>query len=90
MNHNAIEKGYRNRLNDKFEALLSVLPAWEDEGRGESLAKVSKGDVLILAKDHIERLEKPRNELQDDRSSLQDDVHDMKDAWLQSGGRDKR
>jgi hypothetical protein len=90
INHNAIEQRYRNRLNDKFEALLSVLPARDDEGRGGSLAKISKGDVLILAKDYIERLEKSRDELQDDRSSLQGDVHDMKDAWLQSGGRDRR
>jgi len=36
INHNAIEKRYRNCLNDKFDALLSVLPAREDEGRGES------------------------------------------------------
>lgn len=38
----------------------------------------------------IERLKKPCDELQDDRSSLQDDFHDMKDAWLQSGVRDGR
>jgi hypothetical protein len=57
-----------------------VLPAREDEGRRDSLAKVSKGDVLVLAKDHIERLEKSRDGLQDDQSSLQDDVYDMKDV----------
>jgi hypothetical protein len=46
------------------------------------LAKVSKGDVLNLAKNHIERLERARDELQDDRSSLQDDVHDTEDACV--------
>jgi hypothetical protein len=86
-NHNAIEKQYRNRLNDKFEALLSVLPEQETESGRGSLAKVSKGDVLILAKDYIESLEKSRDELQEDHRLLQHDVKDMKEAWLQSGGR---
>jgi hypothetical protein len=85
-NHNAIEKQYRNRLNDKFEALLSVLPAQGAESEGGSLAKVSKGDVLILAKDYIESLEKSRDELREDRRSLEDDVKNMKEAWIQSGG----
>ncbi|PMD65364.1 uncharacterized protein K444DRAFT_178416 [Hyaloscypha bicolor E] len=85
-NHNAIEKQYRNRLNDKFEALLSVLPAQEAESEGGSLATVSKGDVLILAKDYIESLEKSRDELREDRRSLEDDVKNMKEAWIQSGG----
>ncbi|KAH8789617.1 hypothetical protein BGZ57DRAFT_83221 [Hyaloscypha finlandica] len=85
-NHNAIEKQYRNRLNDKFEALLSVLPAQGTESEGGSLTKVSKGDVLILAKDYIESLEKSRDELQEDRRSLEDDVKNMKEAWIQSGG----
>ena len=67
-----------------------MLPTREDEGGGGSLAKVSKGEVLILAKDYIERLEKSRDELQEDRRSLQNDVQDMKDAWLQSNGRDRR
>ncbi|PMD35554.1 hypothetical protein L207DRAFT_570068 [Hyaloscypha variabilis F] len=85
-NHNAIEKQYRNRLNDKFEALLSVLPAQEIEGGGGRLAKVSKGDVLILAKDYIESLEKSRDEMQEDRRLLEDDVKGMKEMWMGSGG----
>lgn len=84
-NHNAIEKQYRNRLNDKFEALLSVLPAQETEGRRGSFSKVSKGDVLILAKDYIEILEKSRDEMQEDRRLLQEDIDGLKEAWLQSG-----
>jgi hypothetical protein len=46
---------------------------------------VSKGDVLILAKDYIESLEKSRDELREDRRSLEDDVKNMKEAWIQSG-----
>ncbi|KAE9380557.1 hypothetical protein N431DRAFT_498392 [Stipitochalara longipes BDJ] len=84
-NHNAIEKQYRNRLNDRFEALLSVLPAQEADSRGGSLAKVSKGDVLILAKDYIESLEKSRDEMQEDRRVLEDDVKGMKEALMRLG-----
>lgn len=87
-NHNAVEKQYRNRLNDKFEALLSVLPAKEteieEEGRG--LAKVSKGEVLTLAKGYIEHLERSTDELQKDRISLEEDIKAMKEVWIQSGG----
>ncbi len=67
-----------------------MLQGREDKVNGEILAKVSKWAVLVLAKDHIQRLEKSRNELQGDQSSLQDDVHDMKDAWLHCGGMDTR
>jgi hypothetical protein len=84
--HNAIEKQYRNRLNDKFEALLSVLPAQKTEGKSKSLAKVSKGDVLVLAKDYIESLQTTRDELQIDRRSLEDDVKGLREAWEISGG----
>ena len=50
------------------------------------LAKVSKGDVLMLAKYYIESLEELRNELQEDQRSLQGDVESMKEAWKQSAG----
>lgn len=83
-NHNAIEKQYRNRLNDKFEALLSVLPTQETESRSGSFSKVSKGDVLILAKDYIEILEKSRDDMLEDRRLLQEDIDSMKEAWLQT------
>jgi hypothetical protein len=64
-----------------------VLPAQENEGGKRSLAKVSKGDVLIWAKDYIESLKKSRDELQEDHRLLQDDVRNMKEAWQQPGGR---
>ena len=83
-NHNAIEKQYRNRLNDRFEALLSVLPSSETERAGGSLGKVSKGDVLILAKDYIESLEKSRDAMQEDRRLLEDNVKGMKEVWTRS------
>lgn len=67
-----------------------MLPGREDKVNGESLAKVSKGDVFVLAKDHTKRLKKSHDGLQDDQGSLQGDIHDMKDAWLHSGGRDTR
>lgn len=84
--HNAIEKQYRNRLNDKFEALLSVLPAQETESGAGSMWKVSKGDVLVLAKDYIESLKTTRDELRADQKSLEDDVKGMREAWLKAGG----
>jgi len=83
-NHNAIEKQYRNRLNDKFEALLSVLPSHETERAGGSLGKVSKGDVLILAKDYIESLKKSRDAMQEDRQFLEDNVKGMQEVWTLS------
>jgi Helix-loop-helix DNA-binding domain len=85
-NHNSIEKQYRSRLNDKFEALLSVLPGQETQTEWGNLAKISKGDVLMLAKDYIERLEKSRDEIREDKRSLEDEFKSMQEAWRQSCG----
>ncbi|CAG8960972.1 hypothetical protein HYFRA_00002510 [Hymenoscyphus fraxineus] len=81
MNHNLIERKYRNRLNQQFDTLLSVLPvgATLKTGEEESSAKrISKAEVLILAKERIESLEKENAELHDDRCKLKRSLDDLK------------
>jgi hypothetical protein len=93
--HNLVEKQYRNRLNGQFSTLLSSLPSdvvgaevrgvgKRDSGGAEK--KVSKAEVLILAKQHIETLEKSRRKLEEDKRALLVDVQRLKRAWVGMGG----
>lgn len=73
-NHNTVEKNYRNRLNAQFETLLECIP--QDYNGSEANSgntggvgkerKVSKRDVLMLAQEHIRRLERGRERLEGD------------------------
>ena len=66
-NHNLIERKYRNRLNEQFDTLLAVLPASTVDGQSldesSQPKRISKAEVLILAKQRIETLEKERGQL---------------------------
>lgn len=92
--HNMVEKHYRTRLNGQFSTLLDALPpdvvGAEIEGyaRGDSNAekKVSKAEVLMLAKRHIESLERENASLSGDNKVLEGDMQHLKGAWVRMGG----
>ncbi|KAG9239166.1 hypothetical protein BJ875DRAFT_244318 [Amylocarpus encephaloides] len=71
-NHNLIERKYRNRLNGQFETLLSALPTpAEDSSRDEETEKrISKAEILTLAKERIESLERDMEALENQRGKL--------------------
>ncbi|TVY24976.1 Allergen Fus c 3 [Lachnellula hyalina] len=83
-NHNLTEKLYRNRLNGQFETLLSALPPAHDAGdvRNGEEKRVSKAEVLILAKEYIRALEQTRLELEKEMGSLSSDVESLKGVWI--------
>lgn len=83
LNHNQVEKQYRNRLNGQFETLLLVLPREDREGEGK---KVSKAEVLVLARKHIRDLERDRRRLEEDKERLGGRMGALKKRWVESGG----
>ncbi|KAI5864590.1 hypothetical protein GGS23DRAFT_560895 [Durotheca rogersii] len=86
--HNQVEKQYRNRLNAHFESLLDALPetmqAGEGEGGGEALdltdRRVSKAEVLDMARRHIQALERECSALEEERDELRDNMDKLR--WL--------
>ncbi|EKD19637.1 helix-loop-helix DNA-binding domain containing protein [Drepanopeziza brunnea f. sp. 'multigermtubi' MB_m1] len=85
LNHNQVEKQYRNRLNGHFEGLLLVLPREAVAGRGGE-KKVSKAEVLSLARKHIKELERQRDRLQDENTRLGEAMLELRRGWMESGG----
>jgi hypothetical protein len=83
-NHNHVEKQYRNRLNGQFESLLQMLPREENGLANEK--RVSKAEVLILAKKHIEELEREKRELEEENVGLEETVTELKKRWVNLGG----
>ncbi|KAI1847790.1 hypothetical protein JX266_006285 [Neoarthrinium moseri] len=81
--HNQVEKQYRNRLNAHFEALLNTLPEYmrggdiEDE---EGDRKISKAEVLEMARRHITSLERDYAAIENERDELKDTVERLK--WM--------
>lgn len=95
VSHNMIEKKYRTRLNGQFSTLLDALPPDITGGgingdgardSGGTERKVSKSEVLVLAKLHIQTLERAKMSLEEDKKALQEDVQRLKAAWLSMGG----
>ncbi|XXH04914.1 hypothetical protein Hte_011336 [Hypoxylon texense] len=94
--HNQVEKQYRNRLNAHFESLLDALPetmqAGEGEGeddgggRGGEAAldltdrRVSKAEVLDMARRHIQALERECAALEGERDELRNNMTRLR--WL--------
>ncbi|OTB07130.1 hypothetical protein M426DRAFT_8859 [Hypoxylon sp. CI-4A] len=86
--HNQVEKQYRNRLNAHFESLLEALPetmqAGEGEDDGEALdltdRRVSKAEVLDMARRHIQTLERDNAALEGERDELRNHMERMQ--WL--------
>ncbi|KPM37620.1 hypothetical protein AK830_g8943 [Neonectria ditissima] len=87
--HNLVEKQYRNRLNAQFESLLNALPEQirtsgdGDESDGGAPVdwgdrRVSKGEVLEMARKHIESLEQERDTLEREKNELQGSLRQLK------------
>lgn len=68
--HNQVEQQYRKRLNTHFERLLAVLPPPGTEGGIANDRRVSKAEVLDLARERIRALEKQTSRLERERREL--------------------
>ncbi|KAK2000946.1 hypothetical protein LX36DRAFT_653896 [Colletotrichum falcatum] len=75
--HNLVEKQYRNRLNAQFEGLLHALPeqvrgaaGGGDGDESDQERRVSKAEVLDMARRHIKSLEQEREALRRERGEL--------------------
>ncbi|KAI1180277.1 hypothetical protein F4777DRAFT_307502 [Nemania sp. FL0916] len=85
--HNNVEKQYRNRLNAHFESLLSALPERMQSGEGDDSGdldagdrRVSKAEVLEMARRHIKALERECAVLEGERDELRDNMEKLR--WL--------
>ncbi|KAH6666317.1 hypothetical protein B0J14DRAFT_200860 [Halenospora varia] len=84
-NHNLVEKQYRTRLNGQFENLLQSLPL-EAVGGVDGEKKVSKAEVLVLAKEHIRELERENRMLEEENFGLKNAVEELRRRWVELGG----
>ncbi|KAL3607744.1 hypothetical protein FPOAC2_02733 [Fusarium poae] len=99
--HNLVEKQYRNRLNAQFESLLHALPEQirhGDNGGGNGKEgnesdqandpdrRVSKGEVLEMARKHIQALERERNQLELENLELHGNIRKLKESGSESMG----
>ncbi|KAJ9133893.1 hypothetical protein NKR23_g10456 [Pleurostoma richardsiae] len=88
--HNQVEKQYRSRLNQHFERLLAALPAsdnvyGDEDGEGgadgaeglDSNKRLSKAEVLDIARRHICTLEGKSSELKVEKQLLLDEIGRM-------------
>jgi hypothetical protein len=57
----------------------------EDNGLANE-KRVSKAEVLILAKKHIEELEREKRELEEENVGLEETVTELKKRWVNLGG----
>lgn len=55
-------------------------------GDGDAARRVSKAEVLILAKKHIRRLERESRGLEEENLGLRARVEDLKRVWVEGGG----
>ncbi|KAJ4022242.1 hypothetical protein NW752_000555 [Fusarium irregulare] len=98
--HNLVEKQYRNRLNAQFESLLNALPdqiRHGDNGGGNGNEgnesdqgndpdrRVSKGEVLEMARKHIQALERERDQLELENLELHGNLRKLKGSESESG-----
>ncbi|KAF6830513.1 helix-loop-helix DNA-binding domain-containing protein [Colletotrichum plurivorum] len=100
--HNLVEKQYRNRLNAQFEGLLNALPEQvrgpagtgggadggdeSDPQPADQERRVSKAEVLDMARRHIKSLEREREELQRERGDLLRNLEMMEREMAASRG----
>ncbi|WYZ40371.1 hypothetical protein EsH8_IV_000712 [Colletotrichum jinshuiense] len=99
--HNLVEKQYRNRLNAQFEGLLNALPEQVrgpagggdgDESDPQQTAdqdrRVSKAEVLDMARRHIKNLERERDVLHRERGEMLRSLEALeREAAVTGGGR---
>ncbi|KAJ9150657.1 hypothetical protein NKR23_g3587 [Pleurostoma richardsiae] len=96
--HNLVEKQYRNRLNAQFESLLDALPdpmrapsSGAADGSGMQSfdfgeKRVSKAEVLDLARRHIQSLERERDALERERDDLLVNMGKLREAYARRDG----
>ncbi|RGP77874.1 hypothetical protein FLONG3_4050 [Fusarium longipes] len=97
--HNLVEKQYRNRLNAQFESLLHALPDQirhggngtgngnednESDQANDPDRRVSKGEVLEMARKHIQALERERNQLELENLELHGSIQKLKESGSES------
>ncbi|OHW96323.1 helix-loop-helix DNA-binding domain-containing protein [Colletotrichum incanum] len=98
--HNLVEKQYRNRLNAQFEGLLNALPEQvrgpagagdgdeSDPQQADQERRVSKAEVLDMARRHIKNLEREREVLHRERGELLRNLEMLeREAAVSGGGR---
>jgi hypothetical protein len=56
------------------------------DGSGGGDKKISKSEVLILAKRHIEDLERTQVGLEGSKVALENEIERLKTTWLDLGG----
>jgi hypothetical protein len=85
--HNMIEKQYRTRLNIQFTNLLEAIPQevigtqFDDyDDAGGRKGKVSKGDVLALAKRYIQTLEQDKQSLERENKEYKQSISHLRAA----------
>ena len=91
VSHNVVEKKYRTRLNMQFTSLLDSIPPeitqfdgyLDAGGRG---GKVSKGDVLGLAKRCIQTLKQDKKSLEVENMEYKQIISCLKAGYAKSGG----
>ena len=97
--HNQVEQQYRKRLNAQFERLLAVLPQpdYDEEGMDEEGGegggsrmgmekRISKAEVLDLARRRIKLLERERATLERQKDELLGSVGRMQEEWTRRLG----
>jgi len=97
--HNQVEQQYRKRLNQQFERLLAVLPQpdYDEEGddaemadggsgKGPTDKRISKAEVLDLARRRIRVLEKERATLERQKKELAASVVRLQEEWTRRLG----
>lgn len=70
-------------MNGQFETLLETLPH-DAEMEGEK--RVSKAEVLVLAKNYIAKLEREKTELEEVNGSLEERIDGLRRRWVGLGG----
>ena len=98
--HNLTEKKYRNRLNCYFDTLLAAIPRKpglsrnEDDELGHAVdepeRKISKGEVLVMALEHIKALEKQRDALEIEKRDMGHTLARLKRVCEELGGEDSK
>jgi hypothetical protein len=94
--HNHVEKQYRNRLNAQFESLLEALPEdmrateEEEEGGGpvDNDRRVSKAEVLEMAKRYIKTLERECIHLKGEKNDMRDKMEGLRSLFGRCQGGD--
>jgi len=81
--HNMIEKQYRTRLNNQFNALFLTLPSEARAFEGETDdKKASKGEILLLARRYICDLEKKGKDLRIGVDGLKARTESLERVWM--------